>query len=481
MSSALCLLTSTPNKFWLEFLETFREYTITIIIDDMTKDYSDLKSCYPSINFIQITDKICLENGFKNSAVPPANNSISLWDRALYYYSYLCENYESVWFINDAAFFYDENTLLNLDSIYGPVDLLSQSYIIDDKWMHWPNIKITLPKPHRLSLMYVCRLSKQIIEHVKKYAKQHDTLFFIEAMIPTLCELNKLNQITASELATISWLDRCAPISHKYDIYHSHKTIEAHAVEREILQIKSIRCANPSCLFSIHTDRTNNGGRHCCMSCRLDLGHGPACQKNICHKLGFIHITKSGGTNLKDKNKNPGIFYGDYHIEDAKYYKYLVIPCFAILRCPVERYKSLYYYNNYGSDKYIKKHDKYTDINTFVEAHKMDATLPTIFENGFQFRAQVSWLQHGDPDNTYIVLYSKTELIANITALCTQMGINYIDNKTPNINMTKYENYKELTDTSIATIKTIYAEDVKLYNELIAKNKPFCKLSELIS
>jgi hypothetical protein len=61
------------------------------------------------------------------------------------------------------------------------------------------------------------------------------------------------------------------------------------------------------------------------------------------------------------------------------------------------------------------------------------------------------------------------------------MGINYIDNKTPNINMTNYENYKELTDTSIATIKTIYAEDVKLYNELIAKNKPFCKLSELIS
>lgn len=34
-------------------------------------------------------------------------------------------------------------------------------------------------------------------------------------------------------------------------------------------------------------------------------------------KVGFIHITKSGGTNIKDKNKNNELYFGKYHSEDG--------------------------------------------------------------------------------------------------------------------------------------------------------------------
>ena len=55
-------------------------------------------------------------------------------------------------------------------------------------------------------------------------------------------------------------------------------------------------------------------------------------------KVGFIHITKSGGTNIKDKNKNNELYFGRYHTEDALYYYNKEMPCFAILRNPIERF-----------------------------------------------------------------------------------------------------------------------------------------------
>jgi len=41
-------------------------------------------------------------------------------------------------------------------------------------------------------------------------------------------------------------------------------------------------CKRAGCAFMSHSDMRNNGGTHCCYSCKIGKGHGPACEhKNI--------------------------------------------------------------------------------------------------------------------------------------------------------------------------------------------------------
>lgn len=283
MNCNVCLLASSPNKSWLDFLYTFRHYSVSVIIDDNTIVYEEIHAQYPSIKFVQIPDSLCRSTGFINCAPPPAKKKPNVWDKALYYYSYMNLDYNTIWFIDEGAFFNDENTLLNIDATYEQsTDLLSQQYNIEPNWMHWPNIKMVLPKPHYYSLLYACRVSKKIIEAVKLYADQYKTLFFVEALIPTLCNNSNMTQQIVSELATISWSEPPAPVEHKYDVYYPYKSIESHSVLRAQLRIKSTRCATPGCIYSIHSDCTNNGGLHCCMGCRLNKEHGP--------EIGRAHV-----------------------------------------------------------------------------------------------------------------------------------------------------------------------------------------------
>ena len=42
--------------------------------------------------------------------------------------------------------------------------------------------------------------------------------------------------------------------------------------------MSTIKCARPECDFEKHPNPKNNGGAHCCNSCRLTGSHGPACK-----------------------------------------------------------------------------------------------------------------------------------------------------------------------------------------------------------
>jgi len=221
-------------------------------------------------------------------------------------------------------------------------------------------------------------------------------------------------------------------------------------------------------------------------------------------ELGFIHITKTGGTNLKDKNKNPNIHYEFYHFEDALHYKNKQMKCYAIIRCPVERYISLFYYNTRGSDKNTIEHlfnyntcyslyysslspnnisikdYVYENINEFVDLHYNNRNFINRYEDGLQFKKQVDWLQNGDKENTFLVLYDKKELINNVAKMCDSLGFKFIyNNNNENINNTKYQNMYELTEESKRKIIEMYKDDYILYEKIKMLNKPFCKLSEI--
>lgn len=199
--------------------------------------------------------------------------------------------------------------------------------------------------------------------------------------------------------------------------------------------------------------------------------------------LGFIHITKTGGTNIKDKNENKNILYGSYHNENASFYKTKNVRCFAILREPIERYVSLFYYNTKGSNKYKVRPDRRNNnINDFVNSHFNDRDLINKYEGGMQFKKQIEWLQNGDNDNIFIVKFDKKNLIQNIRQFCQHNKIPFFYNEQNvlNINVTNYRNVVELTEDSKKKIIEMYKEDYVLYNKFVLLNKPFCKLSDII-
>ena len=198
-------------------------------------------------------------------------------------------------------------------------------------------------------------------------------------------------------------------------------------------------------------------------------------------KVGFIHITKTGGTNIKDKNKNDELYFGPYHHEDALFYHNKNMPSFAIVRNPIERYESMFYYNTFGSNKYRKSND-ITDINLFVQKHYDNPQFIKKFENGMQFRKQTDWLNNNKP---YIILFDRENLVQNIEKfLLDEFSIQYkYDYNRERINVSNVKNKVPLTEDSIEKIKKLYSEDVKLYDKLLdyqkQNSKFYCKIEEL--
>lgn len=200
-------------------------------------------------------------------------------------------------------------------------------------------------------------------------------------------------------------------------------------------------------------------------------------------KVGFIHITKTGGTHVKHENKNNKLYVRGHKI-DALYYYTKKIPCFAIIRNPIERYKSMFYYYGYGSNIYVRDRNNMNDINLFAEKHYND---PKFIEKkyaagGRLFNKQIEWLNN---NNCFIVLYDKENLIKNIkTFLLDEFSIHFDDDcKEKKINVSNVKYKQELTKDTIDIIKKLYYEDFELYNKLLEYKKKnlkcYCKLKEL--
>ena len=188
----ICLITFRPKKSWCKFLNTFTKYKIVIIVDDNDFDLSLFK--YENIKFIKIKDEICKQNGYENTNffIKP----ISGWDKALYYFGLENSNYNFVWFLEDDVFFYNENTLLTIDKEYKKDDLLSNNFNINQNGVkntwHWNKININYTPPYYHGMMCIVRFSKKMMFCINDYAKKNNTLFFLEAMFPTIAIKNKL-------------------------------------------------------------------------------------------------------------------------------------------------------------------------------------------------------------------------------------------------------------------------------------------------
>jgi hypothetical protein len=233
---AICLITYKPNELNIEFLNNFINYDIFIIIDDNENDYKELKIKYENIKFIQINNENCLHYGFKNTSTITLNKVISGWDKALFFFSITETSYHYIWFMEDDVYFYNENSLMKIDNAYKNEDLLCNSSFDEAKlneWL-WNRIQIQFQSPYYCGMMCICRFSKKMLQSIIDYAVKNHTLFFLEALFPTIAvKYNLCYYKNPEEFSTVTHRNLFElSIFNKTSLYHPVKNIESHKLLR---------------------------------------------------------------------------------------------------------------------------------------------------------------------------------------------------------------------------------------------------------
>jgi hypothetical protein len=232
MKHAIALIVFKPNDIYLSFLNTFIHYDIYIIIDDNSVFYGpNYKTKYRNINFIQIPNVHCRNTGYMNTNMIGIKKHISGWDKALYFFTFINTNYNHIWFIEDDVFFYSETTLTKIDDIYVNYDILANCDFQEGKYNEWLwyDIHIHLPKPYYAGMMCAVRISNKLLEVIKKYATINKTLFFIEALFPTLIKHNQLTFFQPNELTKIQFREKWKLNDiDKTHLFHPIKNLNMH-------------------------------------------------------------------------------------------------------------------------------------------------------------------------------------------------------------------------------------------------------------
>lgn len=208
---AIALIVKEPSEIYLDFLARFVSYDIYIIIDS-DKSMLHFQKKYKTLNIIQFDQQLCLNYGYKNVNYIGIRKRISGWDKALLFFSVIIPNmYKQVWFIEDDVFFLEENVLTNLDEKYESQDLLAncdfQRQTTNNKeepWL-WSSIDIKVDKPYYCGMMCITRMSKRLLQGIRWYAQRYKTLFFLEALFPTITSHFGLAHFRPEELTTVTY------------------------------------------------------------------------------------------------------------------------------------------------------------------------------------------------------------------------------------------------------------------------------------
>jgi hypothetical protein len=231
---AICVICKTPSGIWYDFLSKFSKYDTYIAIDDNSQTYT---SPYENVKFIQYDDAQVRSLGYKDLVTMTIPRDVSAWDKAVYHFAAVNTQYEHVWFLEDDVFFYNENTIKNIDDQYPNSDLLTETFSVNpfgrkDYWF-WNRINIEIKPPYVQTMACATRASQKLLLKIKEYAEKHKTLFYLEALFSTLCFVNKLVYDKPKELNTIRW--GCmwkVPEMNRVNIFHPVKDLTTHALCR---------------------------------------------------------------------------------------------------------------------------------------------------------------------------------------------------------------------------------------------------------
>jgi len=236
---AIALITIHPSETWLVFLSTFRSYDVYIILDDLTCDTEKYAADFPTLRFIHIPNRECIDHGYIHSSYMPTSslhfNEIISWDRALYYFTNVNLEYDYVWFFEDDVFFYREETIREIDRKMVDADIVCRDKNPEPgpgEWgWFWPVITIEFPSPYFHSPICAVRMSKTLLSAIDTYVRKSKKLFFIEALFPSIAHRHGLKySLCGEEMETLYWRrDWKIEEFRKNKIYHPVKNQEEHA------------------------------------------------------------------------------------------------------------------------------------------------------------------------------------------------------------------------------------------------------------
>lgn len=235
--NAICLITFQPKKIWCDFINQFHRYKIFVIIDDNNFNCLGFQNSYKNITFVQIDNKKCEACGYLDTNFT-LHKKISGWDKALYYFGVENTNNNNIWFIEDDVYFYNEETMLNIDKQYVNSDLLSNNCGKNEKgenkdWL-WHRININFAPPYYCGMMCAVRFSKQMRTAINEYARIHKTLFFLEALFPTIAAKHNLRHDYPNELTDIHYRRKFQIENiNRHKLYHPVKELDKHILFRQ--------------------------------------------------------------------------------------------------------------------------------------------------------------------------------------------------------------------------------------------------------
>jgi hypothetical protein len=236
---AIALIVKEPNEIYLDFLAKFVSYDIYIIIDS-NKNMLYYQKKYKMLNIIQFDEKLCLKYGYKNVNYIGIKKLISGWDKALLFFSVIIPNmYKQVWFIEDDVFFLKEKVLTNLDVKYPKTDLIANcdfksqttNNTTEFPWL-WEQIDIKLAYPHYSGMMCATRMSHKLLQGIRWYAQRYKTLFFLEALFPTITKHFGLSHFNPEELTKVIYRrdfdEETDVLQLETHVFHPIKDINKH-------------------------------------------------------------------------------------------------------------------------------------------------------------------------------------------------------------------------------------------------------------
>jgi len=243
MKNCICILTIKPSVIWMEFLNTFTTYDVYMMCDDNSVSYqAKYGELYPKIKFLQVTNSVAYNLGFKNlsSAISP-QQIVNSWDKAVYYFSFDDTTYDNVWFIEDDVYFYNEKTLFAIDAKFTISDLLTnvvtpKSTDMKSAWhWHWNLISIGIKEPHFRAMVCATRVSRKLLLVIGEYAREYGTLFYLEAFFPTMAFYGGLKHDIPDELHCVEYRRdwNSSEINCK-NLYHPLKNLAEHVDNRQL-------------------------------------------------------------------------------------------------------------------------------------------------------------------------------------------------------------------------------------------------------